>query len=47
MKPGMNAATTTVGLVGIGLETYWPQFKGLRERLIGHQEQLGKKLKGF
>jgi len=25
-----------VGLVGIGLEAYWPQFKGLKERLQGY-----------
>jgi len=25
-----------VGLFGIGLEAYWPQFSGLRERLEGH-----------
>lgn len=26
-----------VGLFGIGLDTYWPQFHGLRERLVGYQ----------
>lgn len=26
-----------VGLFGVGLDTYWPQFKGLRERLLGYQ----------
>ncbi len=36
-----------IGLFGIGLDTYWPQFEGLRERLIGYQEQIGAKLKGF
>jgi len=25
-----------VGLFGIGLDTYWPQFEGLRERLLGY-----------
>lgn len=34
-----------VGLFGIGLDTYWPQFKGLRERLVGYQRQIGKRLK--
>jgi L-arabinose isomerase len=24
-----------IGFFGIGLDTYWPQFKGLRERLVG------------
>lgn len=31
--------TLRVGLFGIGLEAYWPQFAGLRERLLGY---LGK-----
>ncbi|MDR1268443.1 MAG: hypothetical protein LBK82_02855 [Planctomycetaceae bacterium] len=26
-----------IGLFGIGLETYWLQFEGLRERLLGYQ----------
>ncbi|MEN8117320.1 MAG: L-fucose/L-arabinose isomerase family protein [Bacteroidota bacterium] len=25
-----------IGLFGVGLDTYWPQFKGLEERLIGY-----------
>jgi L-arabinose isomerase len=25
-----------IGLVGLGLETYWPQFRGLEERLRGY-----------
>jgi L-arabinose isomerase len=28
--------SVTVGLFGIGLDTYWPQFDGLRERLSGY-----------
>jgi L-arabinose isomerase len=27
-----------IGLFGIGLDTYWPQFQGLRERLVGYQD---------
>ena len=26
-----------VGVFGVGLAAYWPQFPGLRERLIGYQ----------
>ena len=37
---------TKIGLFGIGLDTYWPQFKGLRERLVGYQGQIGKRIKG-
>jgi L-arabinose isomerase len=33
-------AQVKVGLVGIGLETYWAQFEGLFERLQGYQAQI-------
>ena len=36
-----------VGLFGIGLDTYWPQFEGLLERLEGYQNQIAKKMEGF
>lgn len=29
-----------IGLFGIGLETYWPQFDGLLSRLKGYQQQI-------
>ena len=36
-----------VGLFGIGLDTYWPQFKGLLERLEGCQQQIANKMGEF
>jgi len=33
-----------VGLLGIGLDTYWPQFAGLKERLEGYVAQVAEKL---
>jgi L-arabinose isomerase len=36
-----------IGLFGIGLDTYWPQFDGLRNRLTGHQKQIASRLRGF
>lgn len=33
-----------VGLFGIGLATYWPQFEGLKERLEGYQLRIARKL---
>lgn len=33
-----------VGLFGIGLETYWPQFDGLLPRLLGYQEQIKNRM---
>ena len=29
-----------IGLFGIGLDTYWPQFAGLKERLEGYQAEI-------
>ena len=36
-----------VGLFGIGLDTYWPQFDGLLDKLQGHQEQIKNKIEEF
>lgn len=36
-----------VGLFGIGLDTYWPQFEGLLENLKGYQKQIKNKIKDF
>lgn len=36
-----------VGLFGIGLDTYWPQFDGLLDRLKGYQKQIAGKMAGF
>jgi len=33
-----------IGLFGIGLDTYWPQFKGLKPRLEGYVRAVQKKL---
>jgi L-arabinose isomerase len=36
-----------VGLVGVGLDTYWPQFSGLRDKLVGYQVEIRKKIGAF
>jgi len=36
-----------VGLFGIGLDTYWPQFDGLLDNLMSYQEQIKNKIIGF
>ncbi|MDX6021037.1 L-fucose/L-arabinose isomerase family protein [Scandinavium sp. V105_16] len=36
--------TFTVGLFGIGLDTYWPQFDGLREQLVGYLGRVDSQL---
>jgi len=33
-----------VGLVGVGLETYWEQFKGLLPRLLEYQQAINEKM---
>ena len=38
--------TIRIGLFGIGLDTYWPQFPGLKERLEGHQASIRRRLAG-
>ena len=38
---------TNVGLFGIGLDTYWPQFEGLLDRLNGYQELIKDRITGF
>ena len=38
---------TKVGLFGIGLDTYWPQFDGLLDHLKAYQEQIKTKISGF
>jgi L-arabinose isomerase len=40
-------AKLRVGLCGIGLDAYWPQFAGLREQLEGYLAQVEKRLEGF
>ena len=37
-------AEPKIGLFGIGLDAYWPQFPGLEERLKGYAQQVAQKL---
>jgi L-arabinose isomerase len=37
----------TVGLFGVGLDTYWPQFDGLLDRLTGYQKEIARKMSSF
>lgn len=38
------AGNVKVGLFGIGLDTYWPQFKGLKDKLVGYQQKIHEKI---
>ena len=40
----MNAASLKIGLFAIGLDTYWPQFDGLKERLEGYLKTVEEKI---
>jgi L-arabinose isomerase len=35
----------SVGLFGVGLDAYWPQFAGLEQRLVGYVERVADKLR--
>jgi L-arabinose isomerase len=39
-----QGAAPRVGIFGIGLAAYWPQFEGLRERLQGYQQGIQARL---
>ena len=39
-----NLPALRIGLFGIGLDTYWPQFAGLKERLEGYLARVAQKL---
>ena len=38
---------TKVGLYGIGLDTYWAQFEGLLDNLLGYQGRIKQKIEQF
>lgn len=40
----MNPRPLRLGLFGIGLDAYWPQFSGLKERLEGYLRRVEEKL---
>jgi len=40
----MNNSSLKIGLFGIGLDTYWPQFSGLKERLEAYLNVVHEKL---
>ena len=40
----IHDAGLKIGLFGIGLDTYWPQFDGLKDRLEGYLDIVDQKL---
>jgi L-arabinose isomerase len=47
METGRGATEAKVGVFGIGLAAYWPQFEGLKERLQGYQRAVETRLRGL
>lgn len=43
----MENSSLKVGLFGIGLDTYWPQFAGLLPRLEGYQNEIRLRIESF
>jgi len=43
----MDVGTFKIGIFGIGLDTYWPQFKGLKERLEGYLDVVVSQLRSL
>ncbi len=43
----MEKSAIKIGLFGIGLDTYWPQFGGLKEQLEGYMLQVQQKLEAI
>ena len=41
----MTQQKVKVGLYGIGLDTYWPQFEGLHDRLTGYQNTIAGQMR--
>jgi L-arabinose isomerase len=44
MPPYLPTPPLRIGLFGIGLDTYWPQFTGLKQRLEGYLGRVAQKL---
>ena len=38
---------TKIGLFGVGLDTYWPQFDGLKDRLVGYQGEIARRIETY
>lgn len=41
----MKNPSFRIGLFGVGLDTYWDQFEGLKNRLIGYQTEIAGRLR--
>ncbi len=44
--PLLASTPLRLGLFGVGLDTYWSQFAGLKDRLVGYQTRIAERLRG-
>jgi L-arabinose isomerase len=44
---GPTRPAARIGLFGIGLEAYWPQFAGLRDRMVAYQGRVEERVSGL
>src|SRR5438067_11819868 len=44
LLPHVASLPARVGIFGIGLAAYWPQFPGLKERLEGYQRKVEQRI---
>lgn len=43
----LQSVRMRVGLFSIGLDTYWPQFEGLHDRLLGYHAEIRSQIESF
>ena len=47
MSEHINRHLAKIGIFGIGLAAYWPQFEGLKETLESYQAEVERKLQNM
>ena len=47
MNNAMIQQKVRVGLLGVGLDTYWGQFEGLLPRLLTYQDEIAAKIEAM
>lgn len=45
--PLLASTTLRLGLFGVGLDTYWAQFTGLKDHLVAYQTRIAQRLRGY
>ena len=45
--PLLASPLVRIGLFGVGLDTYWTQFTGLKDHLVGYQTRIAEQLRSY